>query len=249
MNERTCRFILVLISSFCLLSRPEVYAQNEVTVQTPQKVRTTGVQYQSEVDSLALFLQQKPLRFFEGVSVSGDLLGAILYQIANYGQLEGAVRMNIKGTYFPVIELGLGHSDHQDDETDLHFKTSSPFLRVGCDYNLARDKRSGNRIFCGLRYAYTKITYDLTGPDLVDPVWGDHAPYIFNDLKSNVSWGELVFGLEAKIWKIFHVGWSLRYRMRLSQEIPTVGQAWYVPGYGKNDTHNLGGTFNLVFDI
>ena len=135
MNERTCRFILVLISSFCLFARLEVNAQNEATVQTPQKVRTTGVQYQSEVDSLALLLQQKPLRFLEGVSVSGDLLGAILYQIANYGQLEGAVRMNIKGTYFPVIELGLGHSDHQDDETEQHFKTSSPFHNVSSDYN------------------------------------------------------------------------------------------------------------------
>ncbi len=223
-------------------------AQEPAQPERPQQ-RTLGVQYQPAIDSVKAALQARPLHFFEGMSVSGDLLGLVMCKVAAYGQIEGAFRINLKGKYFPVIELGLGHSDHQDGETDLHFKTSSPYVRIGCDYNLAKDLRSGNRVFAGLRYAYSKIKYDLEGPDLTDPIWQASAPFRFKGLESDCSWGELVFGLEAKIWGGFHVGWSLRYRMRLSQKESDVGQAWYVPGFGKNDTHNFGGTFNLLFDI
>ena len=45
------------------------------------------------------------------------------------------------------------------------------------------------------------------------------------------------------------LGWSLRYRVRLSDKPSAVGSAWYVPGYGKNDTHAMGATFQLIFDI
>ena len=245
MKSRISKYISATIS---LLFATSALAQ-EPAQPVRQQPQTMGIQYQQAVDTVKAALQAKPLHFLEGMSVSGDLLGLIMYKVATYGQIEGAFRINLKGKYFPIIELGLGHSDHQDEETDLHFKTNSPYVRIGCDYNLAKDLRSGNRVFAGLRYAYSKISYDLTGPDLVDPIWQEHAPYQFNGLKSNCSWGELVFGLEARIWGCFHVGWSIRYRMRLGQKESDVGQAWYVPGFGKNDTHNFGGTFNLLFDI
>lgn len=215
----------------------------------PTQPRTRGIQYQEALDSATMALREKPMKLFEGASVSGDLLGLVMYGIANYGQLEGAVRVNLKGRFFPTLELGIGHSDHKDEETELLFKTNSPYARIGCDYNFAKDVRSGNRVFGGLRFGYTKATFDLSGPDLIDPVWQTAAPFQFKDLESKCSWGELVFGIEAKIWGIFHLGWNVRYRMRLNQKIPSVGQAWYIPGFGKNDTHNFGGTFNLIFDI
>ncbi len=244
-KKKISKYISAIISLLFALSAS---AQEPTQPQQPQQ-RTMGVQYQPAIDSVKASLQARPMHFFEGMSVSGDLLGLIMYKAATYGQIEGAFRINLKGRFFPTVELGLGHSDHQDGETDLHFKTNSPYMRIGCDYNLAKDLRSGNRVFVGLRYAYSQIKFDLTGPDLVDPVWQESVPYSFKGLKSDCSWSELVFGLEAKIWGCFHMGWSLRYRMRLSQKESDIGQAWYVPGFGKNDTHNFGGTFNLIFDI
>lgn len=211
--------------------------------------RTVGVQYNPAVDSVALALQQRPLKLIEGFSLSGDLLGLVMYKVANYGQIEAALRINMKGTYFPILEVGLGHSDHKDDETDLYYKTYSPYFRVGCDYNFARDKHSGNRLYAGLRIGYCNFKYDLSGPDLIDPIWSTSIPYDFNGLSSNCLWSELAFGIEAKIWENFHMGWSIRYRMRIKQDTPEIGQAWYVPGFGINDTHNFGGTFNLIFDL
>ena len=242
-KQKTLKYILALIS--ILLSSEWCRAQ--ATRQELPKNRTMGVQYMSDQDSVKV--TERPIRTFEGISVSVDAAGAVMYALANYGQMEAAFRMNLKEHFFPIMEIGIGYSNHTDANTSLHFKTNSPYLRVGCDYNFAKDLRSGNRVFGGLRYAYTKIKYDLDGPDLVDPIWGQSVPYSFNGLKSSCSWGEAVFGIEAKIWKNFHIGWSIRYRLRLSQTVSDTGQSWYVPGYGKNDGHTFGATFNLIFDI
>jgi hypothetical protein len=100
-----------------------------------------------------------------------------------------------------------------------------------------------------MRFGFTSCKFDLQGDDQTDPVWGTVVPLDYKDKSTTVSWLELVFGLEAKIYKTFHIGWSARYKMRLSQKTPDIGAAWYVPGFGKNDTHNFGATFNLIFDI
>ncbi len=73
--------------------------------------------------------------------------------------------------------------------------------------------------------------------------------YNFSDVKGNAAWAEVVFGLETRIWKHFSLGWSLRYKRRLSHKKTEVGKAWYLPGYGENDGHLFSGTFNLIFEI
>jgi hypothetical protein len=246
-RQKIYKYSLVLISLFLPLSLLAQQPTQKPQQQIQQETR--GVQYNQQLDSIRTSLKKKPLHLLEGMSVSGDLLGLVMYEVAHYGQIEGAFRLNLKGRYFPIVELGLGHSDYTDDETSLHFKTNSPYARIGCDYNFAKDLYSGNRVFGGLRYGYSKVKYDLSGPDLIDPIWQQHVPYQYKNLNANCSWAEMVFGLEAKIWSHFHIGWTVRYRLRISQKESHVGQAWYVPGYGKNDSHNFGGTFNLVFDI
>ncbi|MBP3227675.1 MAG: hypothetical protein J6M53_02700 [Bacteroidaceae bacterium] len=191
--------------------------------------------------------QDEPL--IGGVAVGVDALGAGLAAFTSYGEYGGFVRLNLKQKFFPVVEAGLGVCDRTDDATDIRLKVSAPYLRVGCDYNFVKDLRSGNRVFGGLRLAGTSFSYDISAPALEDPVWHDASTFEYKGVKSNMLWAELVFGIEAKIWRGFHLGWSARYRRRLSQKVSEPGQAWYVPGFGKNDTSAWGGTFNLVFDI
>lgn len=237
---KTSKFILIIISF--LFPVTTLQAQNNNNNKTP---REHGVQFSDNVDTT----KQVPIHFLQGFSVGIDLAGAIMYKVSSYGQLEGQLHINLKETYFPVIELGIGHTNHSDDETSLHYKTNAPYIRIGCDYNFNKDKGSKNRIYGGLRYGFTTFKYDLDGPNMTDPVWGTVIPYSFKNLSSNCSWLEFVFGLEAKIWSDFHIGWSIRYKRRLSQKLTPIGQAWYIPGLGKNDAHLFSGTFNLIFDI
>ena len=162
---------------------------------------------------------------------------------------EGFFRVNLGNRFFPIAEVGWGVSDHTDETTQIHYKSNAPYFRIGCDYNVANDKKSGNRIFFGLRYAFTSFKYDLDGPDLADPVYGDAMPFSFHGLKGGQHWLELAGGLEARICRFFHIGWTLRYRQRIHEKKADVGSAWYVPGYGKQGNHAISGTFNLVFDL
>ena len=86
-------------------------------------------------------------------------------------------------------------------------------------------------------------------PAVTDPVWGGKAEYGGTDIKCHYHWAEAVFGVEAKIWGPLHLGWSVRYRQRISFDNGELGNSWYVPGYGKNGSSRLGGTFNLILEI
>lgn len=237
MTQKKISRYIILLSSL-LLCAYSAFAQQ------PQQ---RGIQYVEEkVDSL----QQKDIHVFQGVQLGVDLAGALLANVSSYGSYEGYARFNIKEKYFPVVEVGLGYSNYTNDATDLHFKTNSPFIRVGCDYNFAKDKHSGNRVYGGVRLGYSSFKFNQDGPNIVDPIWvGQSIPLSYKNQKSNGSWFELVFGLEAKIKGPFHLGWTLRYKKRLSQKELEWGKAWCIPGYGENDNYLFTGTFNVILDI
>ncbi len=215
------------------------------TERTPVR----GVQYSSREEAAAALKAQNAIPLFAGVSVSVDLCGAVMAVLTPYGQYEAAARVNLRGRFFPIAEVGWGVSDNTNETTENRFKVSAPYWRVGMDYNVARDRRSGNRIYAGLRYGFSSYKYDMGGPDIVDGYYGTATPFSFTGLRGTTHWAEVVFGLEAKVWGMLHLGWSVRYRQRLYDSSSPYGCAWYVPGFGRNGGHCIGGTFNLIFDI
>lgn len=140
------------------------------------------------------------------------LFGAGQMLLGDYGQYEAALRINLKDKYFPVVELGLGKADAKDEGTNLHYKTSAPYGRIGLDWNLMKNKHDIYRLYGGLRYAFTSYKYDLTGPEITDPIWGTTSPYEAKDISCNYHWMEILFGVDAKIWGPIRMGWSVRYK-------------------------------------
>lgn len=186
---------------------------------------------------------------FQGVAVSVDLLGPVQRAVSDYGQYEAALRINLKGKYFPVFELGLGSADGRDDATTLHYKTTAPYGRIGCDFNLLKNKHDIYRLYGGVRYAYTSYKFDLDGAPVTDPVWGGATPYEAYGEKCSFQWAEALIGVDAKIWGPIRLGWSLRYKRRLLHSEAGVGNSWYVPGFGKQGGSRFGGTFNIAFEL
>ena len=183
------------------------------------------------------------------IAVSVDILGPIQRMVSDYGQYEAAVRINLKGKYFPVAEIGIGSADGTDEATKLHYKTTAPYARIGCDFNLLRNKNDIYRLYGGLRYALTYYKYDLSSPGIEDPIWGGTADYGAEGVKCNYHWMEAVFGVDAKIWGPIRMGWSLRYKRQLFHDDGALGNTWYVPGYGKKGNSRFGGTFNIAFEL
>ena len=169
--------------------------------------------------------------------------------LSDNGQYEGALRINLHDEWFPIVEAGLGKASHDAEVTKLHYKTSAPYFKIGIDKNMLKDKHGPNRLYVGLRYGFTSYKVDISRPEFIDPVWKWNADYNIVDAACKYHWAEIVVGIDAKIFGPLHLGWSVRYKQRLSHsEESPLYKTWYVPGFGNYDT-KLGGTFNVIIDI
>lgn len=185
-----------------------------------------------------------------GLALSIDLAGPAQLALGDHGEVEGALRANLHNQYFPVAEIGYGKARHDDDPvTNITYKTAAPYFRLGCDLNLLKNKRTKNRLYGGLRYAFTAYKADIAQPSLTDPVWGWSAPVAVSGERCSQHWVELLVGVDAAVAGPIHLGWSVRYKRRVAHKDTSAGQAWYVPGYGKQGDTRLGATFSVAVDI
>ena len=194
-------------------------------------------------------MEKDSIPLFRGFSVSFDLVGAAMMALSDYGQYEGALRINLHDEWFPIIEAGLGRAKHDDVVTRLNYSTSAPYFRIGIDRNLLKNKHGVNRLYGGLRYAYTSYKVDISRPDFPDPVWQWNTGYGMKDVSCYYHWLEAVVGIDAKIFGPLHLGWSVRYKRRIAHSKQDFGETWYVPGFGTSSDSKIGGTFNVIIDI
>lgn len=188
--------------------------------------------------------------FFQGLTVSTDILNMGLYFLTSYGNLEAALHINLLNTYFPVAEIGLGRCNKSDYNTKIKFSTNAPYFKVGIDYNLLRDKWQTNKLLFGVRYGISNFNYSVQGPDLHDPIWGTSAPLEIKSQNATSHYLEVVFGCQVKIWKFIHMGWSARYKSELHTTKSLYSHPYYIPGYGTTVNGSYwGATYNISFDL
>ena len=199
------------------------------------------------VDSLNMEQKQT---FFQGFTLSGDIFGPIQKFVSDYGVFEGALRINFKNKFFPIVEAGYAVCETTNEDTQVSYNTKAPYLRAGLDINMLKNKWQDNRLYLGARYGISKFNYDISGPAQTDLVWGGSNPFNYKDISTTAHWIELVAGVQVKIWRNFHMGWSVRYKQELHIGQPSYAKPYYIPGYGTTtDTSCWGGTYNLIFDL
>ncbi len=194
-------------------------------------------------------LQKDSVPIFRGFAVSVDLAGIGQLMLSDRGQFEGALRLNLHDEWFPIVEAGVGKADHDDEVTRIHYKTSAPYFKIGIDKNLLNDKHGKNRLYGGIRYAFTSYEVDIVRDNFPDPVWQWDTGYGLKDVACKFHWAEAVVGVDAQIFGPLHLGWSVRYKQRIYHSEDLNGKVWYVPGFGLNDSSALSATFNLIIDI
>lgn len=235
MKKKTLKYIslfLILTSSLVLLPS-HAYAQKK--------------------DKETLKAEYKASPLYQGTSVGIEVAGAGGYLLGgDILSSEIIVQTNLKNRFLPVVEIGYGKTDVINDANDMHYKTSAPYFRIGMDYNVFYQKPYlPGYLYVGLRYGMSSFTYDASGPDMTDPNYGGHITVPFADLgvKSNASWLEGVVGIKVKIHKRFHMGWAVRYKMRMSVDSHENSNPWYVPGFGKNAGSSFNLTYNLIYNL
>jgi len=223
-----------IVFSLSLLAVPHAFAQSS---------------RRAEQERLRLKQIDDSIPLYRGIQIKADMVGLAQKMVSDYGQYEAGVRVNLKDKYFPTLEVGLGEADHHDIVTLTSYKTSAPYGKIGADFNIMKNKHDIYRLYLGFRYAYTSFKFDVDHPDIVDPVWGGKTPFHGHDIKANYHWMELLLGIDAKIWGPLHLGWSARYKRRLHYDNGELGNVWYVPGYGKQGSTRLGGTFDIIIEL
>lgn len=183
------------------------------------------------------------LQMFQSVTFSYDLVGLGQLLFSDYGQHEIGMRVNLYDKYFPTLEIGYGKAQHDDDVTKIHYDTKAPYFRLGCDFNIMRQKHSDYKVFVGARYAFTSFKANFSCPSVTDPVWGMPVVYDVKDESCSQHWLEGVVGIDAKIWGPFHLGWTARYRKKLTSNEGAAGKVWYVPGFGISGDNHITATF------
>ena len=91
---------------------------------------------------------------------------------------------------------------------------------------------------------------DVIGnPSLEDGYWGGSVPFSHLGMKGSVQWLEIVLGVKVRIYKNFNMGWSVRMKYKTKASTGEYGDPWYVPGYGKFKSNNMGITYSLIYKL
>ena len=233
--RRVASSLLLLLALTATAQRPQGTGQQRLSKDQQLKLRMKAID-----DSIPLW---------RGIQVKADLMGAVQRGLSSTGQYEAGVRANLKDKYFPVVEIGLGQADNTDLSTSTHYKTSAPYWKVGMDFNIMKNKHDIYRLFAGVRYAFTSFKFDIDRPNVTDPVWGDEVPFSLHDVKAQYHWMEAVLGTEAKIVGPVSLGWTFRYRRRIAHKDGGYGNPWYVPGFGKQGSSRIWGSFELMVNL
>lgn len=225
----------MLVCAMSAMAQQQANGQQRLSKDEQLKLRMKAID-----DSIPLW---------HGMQVKVDLMGLIQRGVSSTGQYEAGVRLSLKDKYFPVIEIGLGQANEDNISTKTQYKTSAPYVRIGVDFNILKNKHDIYRLYAGVRYAYTNFKFDIDRPDVTDPVWGDKTRFSLHGVKAQYHWMEAVFGTEAKIAGPVRLGWTFRYRRRLAHKDGGYGNTWYVPGYGKQGSSRIWGSFELMVNI
>ena len=231
--------LALILTAILPLQAQEGQTEPVMPGETPKPTKYVAVEEQKE-----------HLVFFQGFTLSGDLFAPVAYMVSDYGAVEGALRLNLKNTFFPIIEAGYGKCSKEDFNTKVSYKVNAPYGRVGIDFNMLKNKFQNNRLYLGARYGLSVFKYDIAGPEQTDPIWGGSEAFSMKGINCTSHWAELVFGVEVQIVKNFHMGWSVRYKREISSTKNDRAKPNCIPGYGytTNDT-NWGGTYSLIFDL
>ena len=128
---------------------------------------------------------------------------------------------------------------------------------------IRKKKEKNSYLYAGLRYAFSSFKYDVSTLPANDPIWGDvignpsleddywggSVPFSHLGMKGSVQWLEIVLGVKVRIYKNFNMGWSVRMKYKTKASIGEYGAPWYVPGYGKYKSNNMGITYSLIYKL
>jgi hypothetical protein len=209
-----------------LFSLTDVYGQqNADTIQVDSirsKYLPTGIRIGTDVISL---VKSRTQDNFSGWEVNGEMDFHRYYLVAEYGRW--------------------GRNFNSDSAA---YVNNGRYWRVGVDVNFLLKDPDRNVFFLGARYGRSLFSESMN-VQRYDPLWGHLSDAFYHN---NVSawWLELTTGLRVKVWKIFWIGYTGRFKFALSNDATSEMLPHDVPGFGKtNNETTWGFNYHLLIKL
>lgn len=148
--------------------------------------------------------------------------------------------------YYLTVDYGSwGRTYIQDSSA---YSNKGTYFRIGADVNFLTKNPDKNMFFLGMRYAHGTFDEDYT-VIIDDPNWGS-SEEVYENRNVPANWFELTSGMRVRIWKMFWLGYTIRYKFGLSVGNTPDMLPHNVPGYGSSDGKAYWGfNYQLLFRI
>ncbi len=178
----------------------------------------------------------RTVKLWQGMDVETDLVSltkGIFSAPANY-RYEALARINLKNKYYPVIEAGYEKREEQL-YSGIDFQGSGLYYRLGVDFNLIRSvstQSASNKFLLGARLGMSDFSYDVRSIPFRDPYTGMRNTTDLTGLSHTGFWFEIVAGIRIEVFRNVKIGWSVRSKNPLGEQLPGKVTPYYIPGYG-----------------
>ena len=193
----------------------------------------------------------KPLTL-NGITVQGDIASLANTVITNGEKysFEGSVQADLNHKIFPIVEMGFAGAN-KTSPIDINYTTNGLYGRLGVDFNLMKKKKeskSTNNLFlAGLRLGVTHFNYNISNVLITDDYWGGSQILNYENQPSTKIWFEIVAGIRVEVLKNIYMGWMVRNKNLITQDIGGQSAPWYIPGYGINNSTNWGVSYTIGY--
>ena len=187
---------------------------------------------------------------FHSASVSVDIWDPVMRAFGqHYGLVEFSAELNLHNRYIPVVEIGLGQTDYTPEENNYTYRVPvTPYFRIGCNYNFLYNSNPDYLVMAGVRFGFTRFSYELNDVTINSDYWGESAVIDFPRQNCSFSYMQLVFGLRVKVFGPISMGWYFRYKAKLHESKDNYGKPWYIPGFGSRKGA-ITGSFYVAYTI
>ncbi len=160
---------------------------------------------------------------------------------------EIAANVNLMNRFYPTLELGYAQADRTP--AGGTFVGKGGFFRVGLDLSaLKKNPTSPHKLLVGIRLGTAGQDYTMTNLTVHDTYWQTQPTMTVQDVRWD-AWGEVVAGIQVKVYRDFYMGWAVRLKALFTKGKDGEYTAYYIPGYGYKDDMNFGFNYYLMWKI
>ncbi len=184
---------------------------------------------------------------YQGMGVKLDLGNSIYEAAISAGKgmsVEAMVYANLKRKYLPTVEVGYG-ALKRTANNDATFEGKGAFMRLGCDFNIMKNKNIENMFLLGVRWGAAVQQCTIGNIIISDPYWDITQTLPARQMARFDCWGEVVGGVQVDVYKGFIMGWNVRIKALFT----TVQEGKYSPAYIPGFGHNNNTTFSFNYYI